>query len=143
MPIEPPDPERECPRWLDDTERATLRGALRDQWGAELDMDGREGNDATLLSAALGPATRAHEISVFARGAEAKALALDYLDGLLAEIVGEGHGPDAGYFLPLGWAPRDFDGEVVWVRGEVRDYRAEEEAARLLGEEAPPRAVRS
>lgn len=143
MPIEPPDLERECPRWLDDTERAALRGALRDQWGDGLDVDGREGDDAALLAAGLGPSTRAHEITVFARGAEAKALALDYLDGLLAEIVGERHGPEEGYFLPLGFAPRDFDGDVVWVRGEVRDYRTEEEAAKLLGEEAPPRAVRS
>lgn len=142
MPIEPPDLDAECDRWLEDRERATLRAALRDRWGAQLDVDGREGKDAALLAAVLGPATRAHEISVFARGTESKAVALDYLDGLLAEMVGEGHDPDAGYFLPLGWAPRDFDGHVVWVRGEVRDYGAEEAAAKLLGEDTPPRAVR-
>ena len=142
MPIEPPDLDAECDRPLDQAERARLRGALRDSYGAGLDVDGREGQGAAMLVAVVGPARRAHEILVFARGDDAKAVAVDYLDGLLAEIVGEGRGPDAGYFLPLGWAPRDYDGHVVWVRGEVRDYLAEEEAARLLGEPAPPRAVR-
>lgn len=142
MPIEPPNLEVECDRALDASERATLRGHLRDAYGAQLEVDGRLGADAALLAAVIGPERKAHEILVFARGDDAKAVAIDYLDGLLAEIVGAGHGPDEGYYLPLGWAPRDYDGEVVWVRGEVRDYLAEEEAARLLGEEPPPRAVR-
>lgn len=140
--MEPPNVEGECDHGLDAAERATLRGHLRDAYGAQLEVDGRLGAAAACLAAVVGPERKAHEILVFARGKDAKAVAIDYLDGLLKEIVGARHDPDAGYYLPLGWAPRDYDGEVVWVRGEVRDYLAEEEAARLLGEEPPPRAVR-
>ncbi|OGQ17046.1 MAG: hypothetical protein A2138_05870 [Deltaproteobacteria bacterium RBG_16_71_12] len=143
MRTELPDPDRECDRALDATERAVVRGLLRDSHGAALDIDGREGSDAALLAAVLGTERAAHEVLVFVRGQGAKEAALDYLDGLLDEVVGKQHDPAHGYYLPLDWAPRDYDGHVVWVRGEVRDYPAEEEAARLLGMAPPPRAVRA
>lgn len=120
-----------------------LRGLLRDAHGSALDFDAREGTDAAVAVAVVGPERKAHEVFVFARGAEAKSAVVDYLDGLLHEVIGKGRNPDAGYYLPLAWTPRDYDGMVVWVRGEVRDYLAEAEAARLLGEEPPPRGVRN
>ncbi|MBI1948084.1 MAG: hypothetical protein HYS27_20505 [Deltaproteobacteria bacterium] len=142
MSTELPDPERECGRLLDDRERAVMCGLLRDCHGQALDADGREGDAAALMVASIGPERAAHEVLVFARGEGAKEVALDYLDGLLDEIVGKQHDPAHGFYLPLDWTPRDYDRHVVWVRGEVRDYLAEEEAAKLLGEPAPPRAVR-
>jgi hypothetical protein len=43
--------------------------------------------------------------------------------------------------LPLDWEGRPFERGVVFVRGEVRDYVAERQAAMLLQEEAPPPAL--
>lgn len=142
MPIERPDPERECPRPIDDAERDVVRGLLRDCHGQAIDIDGREGSNAAVVAAVIGPERAAHEVLVFVRGDGAKEAALDYLDGLLDEIVGKQHDPAHGFLLPLDWRPRDYDRHVVWVRGEVRDYLAEEAAAKLLGEEPQPRAVR-
>ncbi len=142
MLVERPDPARECARFFDDDERAMVRGLLMDCHGAALDVDGREGDQAALVVAVLGPERAAHEVHVFVRGEGAKDAALDYLDGLLGEIVGKQHDPAHGYHLPLDWTPRDYDGHTVWVRGEVRDYLAEEGAAKLLGEDPPARAAR-
>ena len=64
------------------------------------------------------------------------ATAVDVVDGILQGVVGR---DDA--FVPLDWEGRAYEGGVVFVRGEVRDYVAEEAAAALLGEALPPRAI--
>lgn len=142
MLVKRPDPAHECTRPLDDDERVMVRGLLRDSHGGTFDVDGRAGDGAAQVVAVIGPERAAHEVHVFARGADAKETVLDYLDGLLGEIIGNEHDPAHGHYLPLDWTPRDYDTHVVWVRGEVRDYLAEEEAAKLLGEEPAPRAAR-
>ncbi|MCC7073101.1 MAG: hypothetical protein IT383_17395 [Deltaproteobacteria bacterium] len=142
MLVERPDPDRDCDRPLDDDERLLVRGLLHDSHGGTFDVDGREGENAALVAAVIGPEHAAHEVQVFVRGAGAKEAALDYLDGLLGEIIGKEHDPAHGYHLPLDWTPRDYEEHVVWVKGEVRDYKAEEAAAKLLGEAPPPRATR-
>ena len=142
MLVDRPNPEAECDRPLDPSERAVLRGLLRDCHGDGLDVDGREGDAAALVAVVIGPERKAHEVFVFGRGEDAKSTVVDYLDGLLGEVIGKEHNPERGFHLPLDWTPRDYDGHVVWVRGEVRDYLAEEEAAKLLGEEPLPRALR-
>ncbi|HEY4223363.1 MAG TPA: hypothetical protein VGO62_18525 [Myxococcota bacterium] len=78
---------------------------------------------------------RVHEIVVFARGDGARDRAVDYLDGVVAELA------KAGGYLPLDFEGRPYNGELVFVRGEVRDYLAEAEAARLLGEDPPKRGL--
>ncbi len=140
-----PDLARETPDALDGALVDGVAGALRERHGRAaaqgLAVDGRAGPGAAALCARLGDDRKAHEVFVFARGDGAVDRAVDYLDGLVAEIDETG-GPDAGFFLPLDWEGRPFDDEVVFVRGEVRDYAAEAEAARLLGEAAPARGLR-
>jgi hypothetical protein len=104
-------------------------------------VGGRTGANAAVAIAVVGTERRAHEVFVFARG-PGKGLdgplgaCVDVLDGLLKELIG-----DDDAFLPLDWEGRPFDGGVVFVRGEVRDYLAEREAAKLLGEDMPPPAL--
>jgi hypothetical protein len=155
----PPDLARECP---DDVERAVrddLRRGLRERHAERLDVDphgvdealdvdAMTGRGAAVAVAVSGTARRAHEVFVFARARSSRdasipralAIVVDYLDGVLEELVGV---DDA--FLPLDWEGRpyhhDADDVIVFVRGEVRDYLAEEEAAKLLEEDAPPRAI--
>ncbi len=112
----------------------------------EVDDDVADGNEAldggaAVAIAVVGTERRAHEVFVFARGRGTGldgplGACVDVLDGLLRELVGS---DDA--YLPLDWEGRPFDGGVVFVRGEVRDYLAEREAAKLLGEDMPPPAL--
>jgi hypothetical protein len=138
-----PDLDKETPDALDEELRRDLESALRADvvTGALLSVEGRAGKDATALAVVLGDERHAHEIFVFARGKGSRDRAVDYLGGVVDEVVRTG-GPDNGYYLPLDWEGRPFDGDVVFVRGEVRDYVAEEEAARLLEEPPPPRGLR-
>lgn len=156
----PPDLSRECADDVAPAVRDDLRAGLRDRHAARLnvdahgidealDVDAMVGRAAAVVVAVVGTARRAHELFVFARAPEADddgavprplAVVVDYLDGVLDELVGN---DDA--FLPLDWEGRrwkhDGDDVIVFVRGEVRDYIAEEEAAKLLEEDAPPRAI--
>ncbi len=142
---------------MPDTLRNDLRRAVRERHAARLgldahgadealDVDAMVGPEAAIVVCVVGTARRAHELYVFTRSRAgggldgALGIAIDYIDGVLEEAIGS---EDA--FLPLDWEgrPFDVDGEscVVFVRGEVRDYVAEEAAAVLLGEEQAPRAI--
>jgi hypothetical protein len=158
-PKAPPDLSRECPDAVDDAVLADIRRALRerhaDRLGVDsrgvaehLDIDAMTGSarnaGAAVAVAVTGTIRRAHEVFVFARDGGvghdldgALGVVVDTLDALLEELVGA---DDA--FLPLDWEGRpDGKGGVVFVRGEVRDYVAEEEAAKMLGEDTPERAI--
>jgi hypothetical protein len=155
----PPDLARECPDDVTNSLRDELRLGLRERHAARLDVDlhgvdealdidAMTGRGAAVAVAVVGTARRAHEVFVFARVRDdgdatlprALAVVVDYIDGVLEELVGA---DDA--FLPLDWEGRswthDGDDVTVFVRGEVRDYVAEEGAAKLLQEDAPPRAI--
>lgn len=142
-----PDPAREAATALDAALTSSLRRALHERHAARLpaghtlEVGGRTGPGAAMAIAVVGTERRAHEVFVFARGQGTGldgplGVCVDLLDGLLQELVG-----DDEAFLPLDWEGRPFDGGVVFVRGEVRDYLAEREAAKLLGEEMPPPAL--
>lgn len=142
-----PDPAREANTALDAELTFTLHRALHERHAARLpkghslEVGGRAGAGAAIAIAVVGTERRAHEVFVFARG-RGEGLdgplgaCVDVLDGLLQELIG-----DDEAFLPLDWEGRPFDGGVVFVRGEVRDYLAEREAAKLLGEDMPPPAL--
>jgi hypothetical protein len=158
----PPDLARECADDIAPALRDDLRAGLRDRHAARLDVDphgvaealdvdAMTGRNAAVAVAVSGTARRAHELFVFARARNddadaddgiprALAVVIDYLDGVLDEVVGNDDS-----FLPLDWEGRPWKhggkDVVVFVRGEVRDYVAEEEAAKLLEEDAPPRAI--
>jgi hypothetical protein len=142
-----PDPAREAPGALDTELTFTLHRALHERHAARLpaghslEVGGRTGANAAIAIAVVGTERRAHEVFVFARGPGTGldgplGTCVDVLDGLLQELIG-----DDDAFLPLDWEGRPFDGGVVFVRGEVRDYLAEREAAKLLGEDMPPPAL--
>jgi hypothetical protein len=157
----PPDLASECPHELDAALRDDLRRALRERHAERLgvdergvalalDVDAMTGDRAAVAVAVTGTVRRAHEVFVFTRATGPKGgdagldgplgVAVDYLDGLLDELIDADDGS-----LPLDWEGRPYaDGErrvVVFVRGEVRDYVAEEEAARLLQEDPAARAI--
>jgi hypothetical protein len=157
-----PDLSRECPDDIAAALRDDLRAGLRERHAARLDVDphgvaealdvdATVGRAAAVVVAVVGTARRAHEVFVFARAPNgevddddeiprALAIVVDYLDGVLDQLVGS---DDA--FLPLDWEGRPWkhagNDVVVFVRGEVRDYVAEQEAATLLEEDAPARAI--
>jgi len=116
--------------------------ALRARHGADVALRAvvRTGTDAgtraALAVVVLGDDRRAHELFAFARGADSADVVVDVLDAVVREAVA-----DDDAFLPLDWEGRPYDGGVVFVRGEVRDYLAEDEAGRLLGEPALARAI--
>jgi hypothetical protein len=139
----PPDLDRETPDPLDPELLASMEQALLERHGAALAARGltvqaRAGSAAAVLLAVLPDGRRSHELFVFARGEGGLDRAVDYLDGLVGELAKKGA---ARRLLPLDWEGRPFDGDVVFVRGELRDYAAEEEAAKLLGEPPPPRGL--
>lgn len=130
----------ETPSILEDDLRQRMERALTERHGLPLVLHGRCGPQACVLCAVTPAGRRSHEIFVFARGRGAEERATDALDGLVQQLARTG-GPERGYHLPLDWEGRPWDHDVVFVRGEVRDYPAEEEAARLLEEPPPPRAL--
>lgn len=121
---------------LDDVEAALSR-RFADQ---RVRVDARTGPRAAWIGAAVPAGSRVHEVEVFARDVDGELLdgalgvVVDYLQAVVAEMDGDA-------YLPLDWEGRPYGDAVVFVRGEVRDYDAEEQAARLLGEDPPPRVV--
>ncbi len=117
------------------------RHGARLRTGSSLRVGATLGNGAAMAIAVAGHARRSHEVFVFARGSGdgldgPLAACVDVLDALVGSVVG-----DDDAFLPLDWEGRPFERGVVFVRGEVRDYVAERQAAMLLQEEAPPPAL--
>ncbi len=124
---------------IDEELRANLELALAKKVGA-VRVEGRRGAKAAVVVAIVGDERRAHELFVFARGPtgeEAFDRVIDYVDGVVDELA---RGKEER-FLPLDWEGRTYANDVVFVRGEVRDYLAEEQAAELLGEPAPVRGL--
>ena len=143
----PPDLTREADASLDAELTFSLHRALFERYAARLpgghtlEVGGRVGRSAAVAIAVVGTERRAHEVFVFARGTGSGldgplGAAVDVLDGLLDHLV-----DDDDAFLPIDWEGRPFDSGIVFVRGEVRDYLAEREAAKLLGENMPPPAL--
>lgn len=131
----------ESPTLIDEQTRAQLEQALAAKLHkTALHVEGKQGAKAAVVCAVVGDERRAHELFVFARAptaSDALDRCIDYLDGVIRELVRGGE----QRFLPLDWEGRPFAGAIVYVRGEVRDYLAEEQAAQLLGEPVPARAL--
>lgn len=124
---------------IDEVLRANLEGALAKKVAA-VRVEGLQGTKAAVVVAIVGNERRAHELFVFARGPtgeEALDRCIDYLDGVVDELART----NEELFLPLDWEGRPYANDVVFVRGEVRDYGAEEQAATFLGEPAPVRGL--
>ena len=138
-----PDLDRECHGPLADF--ATIASALhlrhdaRLPPGAQLELVGSAGATAAAIVAVTTVGRLHREIFVFARAATTAAAVdavVDVIDDVLAKCLGVDRPP-----LPLDWQGRPFAGALVFVRGELRDYAAEEAAAELLGETPLPRAI--
>ncbi|MDP2340575.1 MAG: hypothetical protein Q8O67_06440 [Deltaproteobacteria bacterium] len=132
----------ECPT-LQAAITADLRARWRAGWGPDLDLTATTGAEAAAVVVVAGTLHRARELFVFARGPGAGlegplAAAVDVADALLARLFG---GEELRELVPLDWEGQPTKDGVVFVRGELRDYGAEELAAKLLGEEALPRAL--
>ncbi len=147
-----PVPERETPTPIDDGAREEVAQALAARVGAvasgvSVAFDGVIGPGAALAVAVCGDDDRAVEVFVFVRAPAghdddgvAFDVAVDLLDVVVTDVAaafvrGDNDGP------PLDWRPRRVDGFDTFVRGELRRYALEEEAARLLGEPPLPRAL--
>ena len=142
-----PDLGRECPSAISAELREQVTAALIHRHERRLPDNHRlevavaTGPAAAAIVVVVGTDRRAHEVFAFARGPGTDldgplAAAIDMLDALLPRVVGSDD-----RFLPLDWEGRPFEGGLVFVRGEVRDYVAEEGAAALLGEPMPPRGT--
>jgi hypothetical protein len=125
-----------------------IADALRERHGASLrpgetlDIGARTGKRAAELACMVGTERRAHEVVLFVRNVDGEGIdgalgvLVDYLDAILEELAGSDD-----HYLPLDDEGRPYEKHVVFVRGIVRDYVAEEAAAKLLDEPAPPRAL--
>ena len=143
-----PDPDHETPtvapraliQQIGDALRERHGGSLRK--GESLEIGARIGKRAAELACMVGSERRAHEVVLFVRHVDgdgiegALGVLVDYLDAILDELVGSDD-----HYLPLDDEGRPFEKHIVFVRGMVRDYVAEEAAAKLLDEPAPPRAL--
>lgn len=133
----------ETPSEIDDGVRGDLERALTTRAmpaGTAVHVEGKQGPKAAVVCVVIGGERRAHELFVFARAptsSEALDRCIDYVDGVVRELARAGE----ERFLPLDWEGRPFGDAIVYVRGEVRDYLAEEQAAALLGEPVPARAL--
>ncbi len=139
-PRRPPDLS-ECAYPVEPAITNELRSTWRARHGSDLDLRAHTGSKAAAVVVVVGTPTRAHELFVFARGpgsglAGPLAAAIDAADALLLALAADERRP-----APLDWQGETLGDHVVFVRGERRDYCAEEEAARLLGEEPPPRGL--
>jgi hypothetical protein len=150
---DPPRPAEECPEVLPQSEQAVIEEALHARHGQRLrpgetiNIDVRTGLGSAAATVTIGSEHKAHEVHAFVRDlvdladtdspyTAALSFVLDELDAILQQLVGSDD-----HFLPLDFEGRPSGDAILYVRGEVRDYRAEREAARLLGEDAPERPV--
>jgi len=143
-----PDPSSECPTPLTPSTFADVSRALRSRHeqrlpaGEHLELAGHVGPHAAIVVAVVSEGRRHREVLVFARGAGdgldgPLGAVVDVLDDVLGKVVGVDRPA-----LPLDWQGRPWaGGAVVFLRGELRDYAAEEAAAVLLDEAPPPRAI--
>ncbi len=143
-----PDPD-EAPSPIDAALAADLRARWTGKLQQPLELQATTGKAAAAIVVVAGTIERATEIFAFARGArptgfhaggvldEPLGAAIDAVDGIVTDLAA-GASPRT---LPLDWEGRPVGDLVVFVRGERRDYRAEEQAALLLGEEAAPHAL--
>ena len=140
-----PDLKRECPAVPDPGIREDIEHALELRHQDALDADERitvtigQGPGAAFITARVGPPTRPHEFTVFAREIAgddfdgALGVVVDYLDGVLEEyFAGDREG-----FLPLDFEGRPFEEHIVFVRSDVRNLEAERLADALLNDSAP------
>ena len=139
----PPDLS-ECSTDAEPAITDNLRAAWRKRQGPDLEVTARTGPGAAAVVVVVGTARRAAEIFAFARGSGTGidgplAIAIDTADALLSQLIA---GKALRSFLPLDWEGTPLKGSVVFVRGEVREYAAEAEAAILLQEELPPGAIK-
>ncbi|HEY1099480.1 MAG TPA: hypothetical protein VGF99_11155 [Myxococcota bacterium] len=144
-----PDLDSECPELVDDATAADLERALHQRHDPKLPpgelfvVQARVGRGAAGLIVVISEGRRHREVFVFARGSEGATpiegplgAAVDVMDDVLARTIGVERPA-----LPLDWQGRPFGASTVFVRGELRDYAAEEAAAVLLDETPPPRAI--
>ncbi len=142
-----PDLATECTTPLSPSTFADVSRALRSRHeqrlpaAAVLELAGHSGPHAAVVVAVIGEGRRHREVFVFARGSGdgldgPLGAVVDVMDDVLGKVIGVDRPA-----LPLDWQGRPFAGAVVFVRGELRDYAAEEAAAVLLGEAVPARAI--
>jgi hypothetical protein len=142
-----PEPDAECPLPLDAATLADITAALlrrhgnRLPPGETLEVAGHVGAAAAMVVVVVSEGRRHREVFAFARGRGAgldgpRGVVVDVLDDVLKKVVGVERPA-----LPLDWTGQVLGSSTVFVRGELRDYAAEEAAAVLLDEPAPPRAI--
>ena len=139
----PPDLDAECPRAADPAIATDLRASWTRRH-PDLQLRVTTGEGAAAVVVVTGPPQRALELFVFARGPGAPdlsgplAVVVDVADALLQRLAA---GDELRTIAPLDWEGAPRGQAVVFVRGERRDYLAEEQAAALLQEEPPQRAL--
>jgi hypothetical protein len=107
-----------------------IAAALIDRHALSLTLEVRRGKAAAVVCALVPSGRRTTELFVFVRGERALDRAVDFLDGVLPDLK-------KGRRAPLDWEKR----AGALLRGEERDYGAEEDAARLLAEPPRPRGL--
>lgn len=125
----------------------TIVAALQDRWGEwlrpseQLTVVGEADDDEVRISLAVHPPDRATELRLEARMARRKRgpaveettwLLLDALDAWLGQVLES----DRLDRPPLDWTTTAWGTATIHVRGAIRDLRAEQAAADLLGPDA-------
>lgn len=142
-----PEPDTECPLPLDAATLADITGALLRRHGQKLpagetlEVAGHVGAAAAMVVVVISEGRRHREVFAFARGRGTGldgplGVVVDVIDDVLKKVVGVDRPA-----LPLDWTGQVLGASTVFVRGELRDYAAEEQAAVLLDEPPPPRAI--
>jgi hypothetical protein len=143
----PPEPATECPLALDAAALADITAALMRRHGQRLppgesmEIAGHVGAAAAMVVVVVSEGRRHREVFAFARGRGAGldgplGVVVDVIDDVLGKVVAVERPA-----LPLDWTGQVLGTSTVFVRGELRDYAAEEAAAVLLDEPPPPRAI--
>jgi hypothetical protein len=127
MRVVEPDLDRETPDALD---CSAIERALRERHGMDIEVEGRTGKNAAILCAMIPEKRKTIELFVLVSAPNAVEQAMDFIDATIPELK-------KGRTLPLDWEQR---GAAI-VRGETRDYEAEAEAAKLLGDQQRPRGI--
>jgi hypothetical protein len=142
-----PEPATECPLPLDAATLADITGALLRRHGSKLppgetlEVASHVGAAAAMVVVVVSEGRRHREVFAFARGRGTGldgplGVVVDVIDDVLKKVIGVDR-----HTLPLDWTGQVLGSTTVFVRGELRDYAAEEAAAVLLDERVPPRAI--